>query len=135
MRHVRPAPPILLLGLFAAAESCAGATTYTVTVGPGQIFSPPSLIIQTGDSVKFRSLGGLHNVKADDNSWRCAFGCDGEGGNGSPSVSLWTFTRVFNQAGTVGYYCETHGTTTSGMRGRVIVQDTTPVTLQEFRVD
>ena len=131
MRAFRPA---LLLASLLAADVCPAATTYTVSVGPGQIFSPPSLVIHTGDSVKFRSLGGLHNVKADDNSWRCAFGCDGEGGNGNPSNSLWTFTRTFNDAGTIGYYCETHGTTTTGMRGRIVV-DTAPVTLQEFSVD
>ena len=128
---------ILALPALAFLAACAGeaaAVTVTVTVGPGQIFTPPSVLIHVGDSVKFRSLGGLHNVKADDNSWRCAFGCDGEGGNGNPSNSLWTFTRTFNDAGTIGYYCETHGTTTTGMRGRIVV-DTAPVTLQEFSVD
>lgn len=111
------------------------ATTYTVLVGPGLTFSPDVLTIRAGDKVTFRNKGGYHNVKADDNSFRCAHGCDNVGnGDGTPSNSLWFFTRTFDTPGQIGYYCETHGDATSGMRGLIVV-DPTPVTLQSFEVD
>lgn len=113
------------------------ATTYIVNVGPGTSFSPETLTIAAGDTVKFTNHGGLHNVKADDNSFRCAHGCDGDGqgGSGAPSYDIWFANRTFTTSGTVGYYCETHGTATTGMRGTIIVQPTTPVELQSFNVD
>ena len=60
----------------------AAAATHTVNVGPGLSFTPSTLTIVAGDSVRFTNKGGLHNVKADDNSFRCARGCDGDGSDG-----------------------------------------------------
>lgn len=39
-----------------------GTANFSVSVGPGQTFSPPSLTIQTGDTVNWIWAGGLHNV-------------------------------------------------------------------------
>lgn len=127
--------PLALACLALAAP--ASATTYTVDVGPGMSFSPSTLTITAGDTVRFANHGGLHNAKADDNSFRCANGCDndGHGGNGAPSYAIWFALHAFNTPGTIGYYCETHGTATSGMRGTIIVQPMTPVELQSFSVD
>lgn len=113
------------------------AATHTVNVGPGMSFAPAVLTIAVGDTVKFTNHGGLHNAKADDNSFRCAHGCDGDGhgGNGAASYDIWFANHTFNTVGTIGYYCETHGTATAGMRGTIIVLPTTPVELQSFRVD
>ena len=63
---------------------------------------------------------GAHNVVADDGSFRCARGCDGEGGDGTPvSDSICDgmgfcrfnpirlgFTRTFNAPGIVVYHDE-----------------------------
>jgi plastocyanin len=76
--------------------------------------------INVGDTVTFRNNGGNHNVAADDGSFRCANGCDGQGGNGNPSTATWSFTRTFNEAGVVGYNCETHQAV--GMVGTITVQ-------------
>ena len=115
----------------------AAAATHTVNVGPGLSFTPSTLTIVAGDSVRFTNKGGLHNVKADDNSFRCARGCDGDGsgGDGAPSSAIWTFTLTFATPGTVGYYCETHGAPGTGMAGSIVVQVPTPVVLQSFGVD
>jgi Repeat of unknown function (DUF5648) len=81
-------------------------------------FNPNYLTIIAGDSVVFYlnpgnaqlSLPtGPHNVVADDGSFRCAMGCDGEGGNGDPSESFWYFTRTFDTPGTVGFHDEATG--------------------------
>ena len=61
-----------------------------------------------------------HNVAADDGSFRCSNGCDGEGGNGNPATS-WSFTRTFNTVENIAYQCEVHGAA-FGMVGQIIVQ-------------
>lgn len=120
------------------ATTAARAATFFVNVG-GDIpptFSPKTLSIHAGDTITFVNKGGLHNVKADDGSFRCARGCDGQpGGNGAASSTNWTASVTFTQSGRVGYYCETHGAPGQGMYGTIIVQAPTPVRLQSFDVD
>lgn len=113
----------------------AAAATHVVDVGPALVFSPALLEVVAGDTVRFRNRGGLHNVVANDRSFRCARGCDGRGGNGAPSNELWHVDVVFPTPGTVGYYCEQHGSPTEGMRGTIVVKPTTPVELQSFSID
>ena len=136
MRHPRRMRRFVLIACLSVA-SPVFAASHTVNVGPGQSYSPATLTIAVGDTVKFTNRGGLHNVKANDNSFRCARGCDGDGqgGNGAASTEIWHANVTFDVVGTVGYYCETHGTPTMGMRGTIIVQPTTPVELQSFDVD
>ena len=81
----------LLSLLFAVAMPALGAN-YVVGVGDdcedpkalGPCFWPQTLIISVGQTVAFvyyadSTPTGLHNVVADDGSFRCARGCDGEG--------------------------------------------------------
>ena len=132
MRRLLAVPCLLL------AATSTHAATFIVNVG-GDVpptFSPQTLTIQTGDTVSFVNKGGLHNVKADDGSFRCARGCDGQpGGNGAASSSNWIASVTFTHAGVVGYYCEIHGAPGQGMYGTIIVQPPTPVRLQSFDVD
>ena len=102
----------------------ASAKQWYVQSGGSQVaFSPQFLTIQAGDSVTFLNLGGYHNAVADDGSFRCAHGCDGDGqgGSGNASASLWFATVAFPNAGTVGYFCEPHGSPCSGMYGTIEV--------------
>lgn len=69
-------------------------------------FTPRELTIRAGDTVTFRVDEGFHNVVADDGSFRCARGCNGADGD---PASGWTFTRTFDTAGRVPFYCEVHG--------------------------
>lgn len=132
---MRPPLRLLLVLLPLPAASPANAADYLVLVGPGQTFNPAELTIAAGDRVTFRNSGGMHNVKANDNAFRCANGCDGQGGDGSAANNIWHFSLTFPAAGTVGYYCETHGTPTNGMRGTIVVLPSTPVELQSFDVE
>ncbi|HEX3528526.1 MAG TPA: Calx-beta domain-containing protein [Thermoanaerobaculia bacterium] len=112
---------VLLLG-----APVARAANHTVHVGgnAGLNYNPSSLTIAAGDSVTWVNDGGMHNVTADDNSFRCAAGCDGAGGSGDPSTDSWSATRTFSTAGTIGYHCEVHGPL--GMRGTITVQGAPP---------
>ena len=114
----------------------ARADDWHVEVGGTQLaFSPMTLNIHAGDTVIFTNFGGLHNVVADDGSFRCARGCDGDGlgGNGSPSDSIWVSTVFFPNAGSYGYFCEIHGAPGVGMWGTInvtTVVSTPPVVLR-----
>lgn len=127
-----------ILIAFSSLVACvfARAAGHIVNVGgTTTAFTPATLTIAAGDTVTFVNRGGNHNVAADDGSFRCARGCDGHGGNGNPSNSNWVATVVFTNPGSLGYFCEIHGTPTSGMRGVIEVQPSTPVQLQSFEVD
>ena len=119
---------VLFATLFFAGLGSAWSAPHTVTVS-NFMFTPASLTINAGDTVTFTNAGGFHNVRADDNSFRCAKGCDGDGngGNGNPSNPPWSFTKTFNTPGTIKYFCEQHGLPGGGgMAGNIIVNVVTP---------
>ena len=118
-----------LAAIALCACGLAHAATVTVTANSSNLFSPEVVNINVGDSVLFKYGGGApHNVVADDNSFRCAKGCDGDGAGGNGNVSTgWSFTKTFNTAGTIKYFCEAHGARNGvGMAGQVIVHAVTP---------
>lgn len=111
--------------LFAASlfASIAQAADHVVLArnGPGgSNFSPSTLVIALGDTVTFKNdpaAPGLHNVVSDANStttFRCANGCDGDGGDGAPSTSAWSATVPFDVAGSTTFHCEIHGAMMAG---------------------
>lgn len=127
---------ILRAMMLALVPAAADAALHTVIVGArGElVYEPATLTIRAGDSVRFVNVTGFHNVVSDDGAFRCANGCDGQGGSGAPSSALWIATVVFPDPGTVGYYCEAHGAPGSGMIGTIVVESV-PVTLQSFDID
>ena len=111
----------------------------------GTCFSPSPLTIVASDFVIFANAPqcdpegyclpaapGLHNVVADDGSFRCAIGCDGEGGDGTPTESFWYFTREFQTPGVVRYHDEV-----SGASGAITVlsSDPTSVAVEYYFAD
>ncbi|MGA8278601.1 MAG: plastocyanin/azurin family copper-binding protein [Rhodanobacteraceae bacterium] len=98
----------------------AQAANYVVTANPDLTFSPAEITIHQGDTITFRNAGGVHNVHADNDRFICSINCTT---NNAPSGELWSSTVRFNQTGTFGYYCETHGDLNGGMRGSIRVLD------------
>ena len=99
-------------------------TVHEVLVGDFQ-FTPSNLVIEAGDFVNFVRESGSHNVRADDNSFKCSEGCDGSGKNltSSESPNNWDVFVPFNDPGDIGYYCEPHGGPGGiGMSGLIQVQ-------------
>jgi len=126
---------VATLGMIAAP---AWAINHPVNVGDpnGLTFAPQTLNITAGDTVTFTNGGGFHNVASDAGavtSFRCANGCDADGGNGAASSAAWSATVAFPTPGTIGYHCEIHGAAGQGMFGTINV--TIPVELQSFDVD
>lgn len=102
------------------ASSSANAAVYVVTANPDMTFTPADITIYQGDAIRFENAGGLHNVHADDNRFICSVNCST---NNAPSELPWSVIVRFDRLGTIGYYCDQHGNTTSGMRGSVTVID------------
>jgi plastocyanin len=98
----------------------AAAIEHLVTANPDLTFSPASLVVARGDTVRFHNGGGTHNVHADDDRFVCSVNCTT---NNGPNGADWSAVVAFDEAGTFGYYCEKHGGTGSGMRGTIIVVD------------
>ena len=93
---------------------CAGvAATVMIT---GMSYTPAVVTVTTGQPVcwTWTNAPFQHSVKSDDGSFS----------SGSPDTN-GTFQHTFTAPGTYGYYCLVHGSLTGGMRGTVIVQDTT----------
>lgn len=110
----------LMVASAIALPAAAAARTYEVIANPDMTFTPATLTIYQYDRVLFRNGGGLHNVVADDNSFRCAVNCNT---NTAPSALAWSAGVQFTRLGSFGYFCEQHGDTTSGMRGLIVVID------------
>ena len=103
----------------------AQAEEHMIVTQPNNTFEPSELTIVEGDTVTWTNSGGLHNVRADDDDFRCASGCDGQGGDGDPSTANWSFSLVFSDAGLIPYHCEVHGAPGGvGMSGVVEVMST-----------
>jgi plastocyanin len=122
-RRTRAVIGTTLTGIaFVALGTTAHASTFIVNVGGAQpVFNPQTITIQPGDTVTFINKGGYHNVVADNGSFRCARGCDGQGGSGAASSFNWAASVTFPNAGTVGYFCEIHGQPGQGMFGTITV--------------
>ncbi len=120
----RFAVPGIALALALTLAPVCHAVNHNVSATDSLTFVPSSLTINVGDTVTWTNNSGyMHNVAADDGSFRCASGCDGDGhgGNGNPTTP-WSFTLTFNQAGTIGYHCEVHGGPPYYMMGSITVQ-------------
>jgi plastocyanin len=117
------------LALFAVSAS---AVDHQVIARNGpRVFDPATLEINVGDTVTFVNdpdNPGFHNVESFSDAitqFRCADGCDGDGGNGDPSGDPWTATVTFPDAGTIGFYCFIHGQDGGGgMSGVITVVST-----------
>jgi plastocyanin len=123
-----------------AMPAMAWSADHVVNVGQGgNVFVPDTVNARVGDTITFNNVGaspGFHNVRSDGPTFtfRCADGCDGAGGNGSPSSTNWTATVTVSAVGTGIFYCEIHGGPNgAGMAGTLNV--TLPVELQSFDVE
>ena len=109
----------IVVGVLAFNPTVGSAATVTVTVGNGgPVFTPSSVTIQPGDTVRWTWSANVHSSTS-----------------GTPGVpnGLWdsgilsqgaTFTHTFNTVGSFPYYCTPHGQC-CGMTGMVTVTNPT----------
>ncbi|MDY7092008.1 MAG: Calx-beta domain-containing protein [Acidobacteriota bacterium] len=102
---------LLFSSLLVAADAQAADVEINVS---SNLFNPPMVVINPGDTVTWTNVQGTHNVNADDGSFR----------SGDPSPAPWTFSFTFNTPGSFPYHCEVHGGPGGeGMSGLVVVED------------
>lgn len=116
LRVARAAGALGAAGWLLAAPAHAG--TKDVSANASNTFAPGSVTIHVGDTVKWTNVGGVgHTVTSAGSNWT----------KDDPiPVQTTTTTYSFTKAGTYRYYCKTHGTPTSGMRGTVVVVGSNP---------
>ena len=111
-----------------ATAPAASAAEYEVIATYPNVFRPQNMVINPGDSVRFRNAypdpASPHNVKFDDGSFEQP---------SEPDPGPWTTSaKSFPTQGTFRYYCERHGGPGgSGMAGTITVTapgETTPPT-------
>jgi len=107
MRHAIQGIGFAILALAAIHVQAAD---HQVSVGGASVrFDPADITINVGDTVTWVSSSAQsHNVHANDDSFRCAAGCDGQGGSGNPRIGPWSATVAFPHAGVYGYRCDPH---------------------------
>ena len=114
-------PWVMGVGIFAClATRELRATTFSVDVAPGgdHSFSPVSVSIQQGDTVKWTWRASGHSVTSGTPGHPSGLFDSGLHSSGS------TFSFTFPDPGTFSYYCIPHGP--SGMTGSVTVAAATP---------
>jgi plastocyanin len=108
----RLAAGLTVLGFLAGAARMARADTIIVEVGTnGNVFSPSTVSIATGDTIRWVWISGTHDTTSADGLW-----ASGDQGQGS------TFEYTFATAGTYNYFCARH-VACCGMRGTINVFD------------
>jgi len=104
---------IVLIALTLVAGAPARAAVVDVQVRNFR-FVPNDITIAAGDTVRWTNVEGVHNVAADDGSFRNQIA-------GNP----WVFNREFSEPGVVRYFCEVHSAPgldiNSAMSGRITV--------------
>ncbi|MFC3193007.1 plastocyanin/azurin family copper-binding protein [Marinicella sediminis] len=93
-------------------------------------FSPATVVIEAGDTVRWINQGpGAHNIYAV-GRFRCANGCEAEGGNGNPSNAAWVAEVTFRVPETIPYECQPH--VNFGMVGTIVVNQPADAVVPEI---
>ncbi len=122
----------LIIVLLLLSASDLFARTHVVTVRDNS-FNPATVIIEAGDTVRWVNEGpGSHNVYSVGN-FRCANGCEADGGDGNPSDAAWVAEVTFRLPGTIPYECQPH--VQFGMVGTVVVQTPSSATTHEINTN
>lgn len=104
---------LLAVSAFAGAASAHVAAKDVAVSVIDNAFEPKTITINAGDTIVWTNNGARnHTVTASDGSW--------DSGRLAPGQ---TFSRKFDNPGTIAYYCIPHGTPTGqGMAGTIVVQ-------------
>ena len=108
---IRKCAAILTVAVLWICPLAAFAETHNVNI-VGLTFQPNDLAIAVGDTVRWTSSGGTHDVRADNGEWT------------SP-LPVTTYERTFDSAGEILYHCSVHSAAgrniATNMNGRIEV--------------
>jgi len=111
-----------LLLLFCSIASSVMATIHTVNVGE-YYYTPSSLTINQGDTIKWINDGGYHDVNADVNSQTSMSFNNPVSFQSSATSSIGAviYTYIFTVPGTYNYDCSIGNHAANGMVGSIVV--------------
>lgn len=99
--------------MLAVGGGTAHAADAAVSATGSNTFAPDRVGILVGDTVTWTTTGGVnHTVTSSSPNWAKDASI--------PLISRST-SHTFDKAGTYTYFCKTHGSATTGMRGTVVV--------------
>lgn len=103
---------LVMTTLLLLSQTVFAQTAHDVTIANFS-FTPDTLTITVGDTVRWSCVQGTHNVVADDNSFT----------SGPVAPAPWTYSHVFTTESSNPYYCVLHGAPGGvGMSGVITVQ-------------
>ena len=97
------------------AEQIIPTTTFHEIQALSGQFSPDSLTINIGDTVRWTNTSGFHNVNATTVDFP-----NNPDNFGNSIAASWTFNHIFTISGTYEYQCDAHYS--MGMTGVIVVQ-------------
>lgn len=118
--------PLICLILILLLTGISNAQTMHDVTVTNFSFTPATLNITAGDTVRWTNVLGNHNVVADDNSFT----------SGPVAPAPWEYSHIFTTAGNNPYYCALHGGPGGqGMSGVIIVENPVGVPVDELIAD
>jgi len=120
----------LLLAIF-FANFINSQTSHTINAGD-YYYSPSSLNINVGDTVKWINDGGFHNVNFDINTITGNSFGNPQSFVSSPTSGVNIYTHVFTLAGNYDYDCSVGSHAVNGMTGNITVNSSTANTVYDI---
>ncbi|CAG8477937.1 869_t:CDS:2 [Dentiscutata erythropus] len=110
----------ILVSCFFIPLSTYAATTHTVTVGPGDIFTPQNVTASPGDTITWNWAGGDHDVVQTDSAGSCSKSTDSSAFQSTVSPSSYSVT-VNKTSGFYYYMCSVGNHCANGMWGVILI--------------
>jgi len=116
------------LVVFFVIQFTNAQTTHQISAD-GFTYNPNLITIQVGDMIEF-TVGAMHpTVEVSEATWNANGSTALDGGFSAPNG---TETIEFSEAGTYYYVCQNH--VSSGMKGRILVEEVTDVKTVETEI-
>lgn len=104
----------LIIFTFLGVNNLYAQTLYDINAS-GVSFTPSSITINVGDTLRWTNTQGTHNV----NGTTASYPSNPESFGNAVAGAGWVFTHVFHSPGTYNYKCDLHAG--SGMTGTITV--------------
>ena len=121
----------LLIILLFLPTTLISQTSHIVNAGM-MYFNPYELNINIGDTVHWINDGGNHNVNFDINTLTGLSFNNPESFVSTPTTSMDIYSHIFTISGTYNYDCSVYGHASSGMTGKIIVNNINSINDQSY---
>ncbi|MAJ89874.1 MAG: hypothetical protein CMD08_01160 [Flavobacteriales bacterium] len=121
----------LLIILLFPSTTLISQTSHIVNAGM-MYFNPYELNINIGDTIHWINDGGNHNVNFNINTLTGLSFNNPETFVSTPTTSMNIYSHIFTISGTYNYDCSVYGHASSGMTGKIIVNNINSINEQSY---